>query len=362
MELNPSLPEIRVRPVPGLGGYSVSERGQVFGRQAQAIKPHWHHGYLCVQVRLARGDKRRYPVHRLVLMAFVGLPEAPANVGMHVDGDLANNCVTNLRWGSRADVGKASVKRGTAICLRRGEQHPAAKLTDADVATILRAKASGSSPEELAERYGVGVARIRQLWRGVMWTFKDPGVGPEFSGFERETVLSTTFSPPGIPGGGVSPQVGQVSISAPEHAADPNETDAERVVEDRIDVASDKHCIESPPAHLCGEAAEEWDRVADQVLAHTDATPIARAVLSVYCTSWGRYSAAETELAATQEPKSRRDACRRDRALRSSDAAAVLLLQASAELRLRSQRATDAERISPPFPIASCGVRSEAVN
>lgn len=332
VELNPSNPEIQVRPVPGLGGYSVSERGQVFGRQAQAIKSHWHHGYLCVQIQLGRGAQRRHAIHRLVLAAFVGPPVAPANIGMHVDGDRANNCVTNLRWGSRADVGEASVKRGTASCLRRGEQAPAAKLTDADVATILRAKASGSSPEELAERYGVGVARIRQLWRGVMWTFKDPGVGPEFSGFERQTVLSTTFSRSEILEGGVSPEGGQVSISAPEHVADRNETDAERATEDHADAAPDKRCIEFPPIHLCGEAAAEWTRVACVLRRSRSGATFVPSILALYCAAWAHHVEAETAIRDLRSAGIPRTDRRRREALAASSSSSGLALQAIVQL------------------------------
>lgn len=49
---------------------------------------------------------------------------------------------------------------------RRGESHPQAKLTTADVAAIRAAIAAGQSQRSLAKRYGVGWQYIGDIKRG----------------------------------------------------------------------------------------------------------------------------------------------------------------------------------------------------
>lgn len=55
-------------------------------------------GYLRVTLS-KKGKKRRWSVHTLVLMTFVGEP--PQGYGCrHLDGDKLNNSVENLKWGT----------------------------------------------------------------------------------------------------------------------------------------------------------------------------------------------------------------------------------------------------------------------
>jgi hypothetical protein len=48
-----------------------------------------------------RVDDKRLSVHRLALIAFVGLQ--PGMMALHHDDDPANNRLSNLRWGTRLD-------------------------------------------------------------------------------------------------------------------------------------------------------------------------------------------------------------------------------------------------------------------
>jgi len=49
------------------------------------------------------GKTRKYTVHKLVLMTFVG-PCPPKHVCFHVTGDPADNRLSNLRWATRSYV------------------------------------------------------------------------------------------------------------------------------------------------------------------------------------------------------------------------------------------------------------------
>jgi P27 family predicted phage terminase small subunit len=57
--------------------------------------------------------------------------------------------------------------------------------------------------------------------------------------------------------------------------------------------------IEIPPApaHLMGEAKNEWDRIAPKLLALRLLSALDRAALSVYCRAWAQHVEAEQQLA-----------------------------------------------------------------
>jgi hypothetical protein len=53
-----------------------------------------------------------FRVHRLVLLAFKGLPPEGKNIGMHIDDNPANNSLGNLKWGSESDNVKDAFDKG----------------------------------------------------------------------------------------------------------------------------------------------------------------------------------------------------------------------------------------------------------
>ena len=98
------------RSIPGFTRYMVDETGQVFGMSGGPLKPTVStSGYLVVSLR-RDGKTYRRPVHRLVLMAFVG----PGN-GLdccHANGDKLDNRLSNLRWGTRSENILDQVRHG----------------------------------------------------------------------------------------------------------------------------------------------------------------------------------------------------------------------------------------------------------
>lgn len=78
---------------------------------------HGRTSHLAVKL-MVNGERKRRPVHRLVLEAFVG----PYPEGMeccHADGDPTNNHLDNLRWDTRSANSHDSVKHGShAMSLR----------------------------------------------------------------------------------------------------------------------------------------------------------------------------------------------------------------------------------------------------
>lgn len=64
------------------------------------------------QVKLSKnGRSIQEKLHRVVLIAFTGLPEFGHEV-LHSDGNPANNSITNLRWGTRSENHLDRVRHG----------------------------------------------------------------------------------------------------------------------------------------------------------------------------------------------------------------------------------------------------------
>ena len=77
-------------------------------------------GYIEVRIRHISGKHKLVRVHRLVLECFVGA--APNNhVAAHLDGNPANNTLTNLAWVTHKENQAHRVLHGTS---NRGSRNP----------------------------------------------------------------------------------------------------------------------------------------------------------------------------------------------------------------------------------------------
>lgn len=107
------------RAVPGYEHYAVSTLGRV--RSPRCVLSPWRVGMGYRQVSLCRDARRKgFTIHRLVLLAFVG-PPAEGQVCRHLDGNPANNVLTNLAWGSLSENVMDQVRHGTHRGARRTE-------------------------------------------------------------------------------------------------------------------------------------------------------------------------------------------------------------------------------------------------
>jgi hypothetical protein len=109
------LPDEVWSPIAGLPDYEVSTLGRIRswkGPQPKIIKVQkLPTGYRFYRFGIGKGAVPRY-IHRLVLEAFVG----PCPDGMqcrHLDGDRANNCLSNLAWGTPEENQRDRIRHGT---------------------------------------------------------------------------------------------------------------------------------------------------------------------------------------------------------------------------------------------------------
>ncbi len=166
------------KDIPGLLGYRADEHGKIYslwthGRGAAPKAPGRElkqyistTGYLYVRPRTANGVQVFRTVHDLVLTAFVG-PRPSGCDGCHVDGNRRNNCLANLRWGTRKSNEADKIAHGTKMM---GEKVHCAKLTTLDVAVIKGRLAAGCLQKALAREFGVSPQTITDIKNGRVWT------------------------------------------------------------------------------------------------------------------------------------------------------------------------------------------------
>lgn len=128
-------------------------------------------GYLIYPLCYRR-EVRAYPIHRLVLLTFVG----PCPDGMecrHLDGNPANNHLKNLQWGTKEENAQDRFAHGTSnrgMHYCQGEDHAQAKLSDEDVLEIRRKfSAKVNTARELADRYSVSMETVYGITGGRTW-------------------------------------------------------------------------------------------------------------------------------------------------------------------------------------------------
>jgi hypothetical protein len=110
---------VNARPVPGFPGYTVTDDGRVFSTRPwrgdngprQLVGGINRGGYRAV-VLCDGAHRRTREIHTLVAEAFHGPRPAGMDV-RHLDGDSLNNCVENLRYGTRTENHLDAVAHGT---------------------------------------------------------------------------------------------------------------------------------------------------------------------------------------------------------------------------------------------------------
>lgn len=170
------------RQIPGFPRYAINEHGMVlsicghgFGAgtnrpwtDAKRLKPVIdRYGYPHVHLR-HDGHRWKVSVHRLVLTTFVG--SCPDGMECrHLDGNPANNHVSNLAWGTRPENSQDKVLHGTSS---QGDKNGRSKLNDSDVLEIRRRAANGESRNAIANAFALDVSNVclivlRKTWKHI---------------------------------------------------------------------------------------------------------------------------------------------------------------------------------------------------
>jgi hypothetical protein len=111
------------------------------------------------------GVQMPHLLHRLMLLTFVG----PCPEGMecrHLDGDPWNNCLANLRWGTRKENGEDKVRHGTSLV---GTKNGNVRLNEDSVRDIRRLRRLGYRYRDIAKLHDVDFSTVAQIVLRKTW-------------------------------------------------------------------------------------------------------------------------------------------------------------------------------------------------
>ena len=160
-----------MRHIPGFVGYFATEDGRIFSRRdgLLELKQRAVDGYMNVTLSIrihGKRERRRYPVHRLVCLAFHGESCRSASLARHLNGIRTDNRASNLAWGTGYDNASDAIRHGT---LGEGMKSRRRKLTDEQVREIRRRLLAGEEDGALAKEFGVSRYYPRALLARKCW-------------------------------------------------------------------------------------------------------------------------------------------------------------------------------------------------
>lgn len=148
---------------PRFPNYEVSDEGQVYSKKSRLIlKPAISEkGYKRLFL-YAKGGGVNVLVHRLVCEAFLG-PCPDGQEVCHINGDPADNRLSNLRYGTRKSNMRDQYLHGTRVM---GSKHPLALFTPEDIKTIHQLRISGCTLINIAQKYNTSCSVIWDIVSG----------------------------------------------------------------------------------------------------------------------------------------------------------------------------------------------------
>lgn len=126
-------------------------------------------GYTAYILRNAEGKPCRRLAHRLVAIAFLGMPKDKSITDVaHNDGNPRNNHLENLRWSTHRDNQLDMATHGT---MQNGEKCVTAKISK-EQAIEIREKAKNGPrgiQRMLAAEYGISFAQVCRIVNSTRW-------------------------------------------------------------------------------------------------------------------------------------------------------------------------------------------------
>ena len=125
-------------------------------------------GYFSITLN-QNGKKRCHNVHRLIALAFLGMPPSKDLDACHNDGNKLNNVPSNLRWDTRKKNTNDKYLHGTAWNTDRGTDHWKAKLNEELVRAMRVDRARGEKIPSIAAKYGIAKLTAYDAITGKTW-------------------------------------------------------------------------------------------------------------------------------------------------------------------------------------------------
>lgn len=173
--------EVEYRDIPGHPGYRVGNDGTVRSAWYRGCKTgihghSWGIGDKWNQINCSKdkngyqyftANKKKLFVHRIVLSVFVGPRQHHKMMARHLNGDVSDNKLANLAWGTCKENKADSIRHGTSA---RGERSGVSKLTEKQVIEIRKSyEIDGETQASIAIRYGVVNQLISAIINRKIW-------------------------------------------------------------------------------------------------------------------------------------------------------------------------------------------------
>lgn len=148
--------------------YEVSNLGNIKNSNTQNILHHsiTKKGYHLVKLYFGGGLHSSHSVHRLVALAFIENPENKPTVN-HINGIKSNNAVSNLEWATFSEQELHAFKNDLN---HKGENHPAAKLTDDIVRNICVMLQDNKSIPTISKSLNIAEYYMKPIINKHAWT------------------------------------------------------------------------------------------------------------------------------------------------------------------------------------------------
>lgn len=173
MTVNPTNMAETWRIVPIAENYMVSNFGRIVnGKTLKEKKPgkigSKRRQYLAAYV--GGPSDRKIPIHRLVLMAFKGMPKE-GQIACHRDDNQFNNNLENLYWGTYKSNVQDSIKNGTFNPpeVKYGDECQNTKFSEEKIKKIREEyhskprKRRDGTMKMLCEKYGISFPNLSQI-------------------------------------------------------------------------------------------------------------------------------------------------------------------------------------------------------
>lgn len=157
------------------GRYEITATGEVFSlkRGRRRLCQYESFGYRKV-VLFVDGLRAMVAVHRMLAIAYLGMPKSPLMQVNHKDGNKAGNRVDNIEWTTAAGNTTHAISNGLRANV--GESCNLSRLTESDVTHVLRLKHEGFTNRGIAGKLGVTESCIDKIVRGDSWAHVAPDI------------------------------------------------------------------------------------------------------------------------------------------------------------------------------------------
>lgn len=168
------MPMNDFRKIPFAQNYAINRFGIV--KRLTKSKGTWpgkilrttthHFGYPRVSLCI-NGKNKKYELHLVMAITFIGKKPFPKAEVAHIDGNPNNNNISNLRWCSHKDNERDKIRHGTSP---KGENNGAAKLTVEEVRSI---RSSRGTHEEIGRAFGISFQNVSKIKNRQRWAHVD---------------------------------------------------------------------------------------------------------------------------------------------------------------------------------------------